>query len=656
MPMRMSGLISGLDTDSVISQLVSAKRLKVTRAKGEQTKLSWKQEIWKDLNKDLVSLRSTLSNMRFSSSWNKKTTNVSNTNKASVITGSSAVDSVQSLKITQLAKSGYLTGSEVKAVDSDGNATGENVTALSKLSDLGFSGGETTLNISVGGETSSITVNGDSTISDVLTALKKQGVNASFDENNQRFFISSKSTGASNDFSITANDSAGQDLLDKMGISTYDATAKANLTSFVSYTSDDVAAEALKRAQESADNYKTIYNNKIDAEKTVADLQEQLDELGSDAREDERYKLQKQLDDANAKLTTYTQQLEEASENAIYTGTPVYDSDGKITSIDDVAATDELISEIEQEYAQRKAYAQTQLDAIEAGTLKGKAANKITGMDAQINLNGVAFTSSTNVFDINGLTITALAETDSDETITLTTSDDTSGIYDMVKDFLKSYNNIVNQMDKLYNAESASKYSPLTDEEKEALSETEVEKYEQKIKDGLLKGDGTINSITSALSSIMSDGVEIDGKKVYLSNFGINTLGYFEAEDNQTHAYHIDGDSDDSATSGNADVLKGMIASDPDMVTKFFTKLSQSLYSRMDQLSSRISERRSYGSFFEDISLKSDYSAYDSKISELEEKANDYEDNLYAKFSRMESALAKLQSNTSAITGLLGGG
>ena len=292
MPMRMSGLISGLDTDTVISQLVSAKRLKVTKAKGDQTKLSWKQDIWKDLNKDLVSLRSTIANMRYKSSWQKKTTSISDSSKASVITGSGATDSVQSLKIKELAKSGYLTGGVVKAVDSSGAATGEKVTALSKLSDLGFGnsqgGADTTLNITVGDSTSSISVNAETTISDVLSSLKKQGLNASFDETNQRFFISSKGTGKANDFSITANDTDGQNLLDAMGISTYDATAKKSLQSYVSYTSEDVAEEASKRAKAAADEYKTLYNNKVDAQKPVEDLQKQLDELGSNAREDEK--------------------------------------------------------------------------------------------------------------------------------------------------------------------------------------------------------------------------------------------------------------------------------------------------------------------------------------------------------------------------------
>ena len=53
--------------------------------------------------------------------------------------------------------------------------------------------------------------------------------------------------------------------------------------------------------------------------------------------------------------------------------------------------------------------------------------------------------------------------------------------------------------------------------------------------------------------------------------------------------------------------------------------------------------------------MKSDYDDYTTKIKELEQKLNDYEDKWYAKFASMETAMAKMQQNTSAVTSLLGG-
>lgn len=51
--MRLTGLMSGMDTESIIQQLVEAKKTKVDKTKKAQTKLEWKQDAWKSLNTKL---------------------------------------------------------------------------------------------------------------------------------------------------------------------------------------------------------------------------------------------------------------------------------------------------------------------------------------------------------------------------------------------------------------------------------------------------------------------------------------------------------------------------------------------------------------------------------------------------------------------------
>ena len=115
----------------------------------------------------------------------------------------------------------------------------------------------------------------------------------------------------------------------------------------------------------------------------------------------------------------------------------------------------------------------------------------------------------------------------------------------MIKNFIKEYSTLINEMDKLYNADSAKDYEPLTDEEKDAMSEKEIEKWEQKIKDSVLRRDSTLSTVSSALKEIMMGGIEVNGKTMHLSDFGIETLGYWNAADNEKNAYHINGDEDD---------------------------------------------------------------------------------------------------------------
>ena len=98
-----------------------------------------------------------------------------------------------------------------------------------------------------------------------------------------------------------------------------------------------------------------------------------------------------------------------------------------------------------------------------------------------------------------------------------------------------------------------------------------------------------------------------------------------------------------------------MIASDPDTVISFFTKLSQNLYKAMDEQSKSVEGYRSFGSFYDDKKMKTDYDDYTTKIKELEAKLSDYEDKWYNKFAEMETAMAKMQNNANAVTSLIGG-
>ena len=280
----------------------------------------------------------------------------------------------------------------------------------------------------------------------------------------------------------------------------------------------------------------------------------------------------------------------------------------------------------------------------------GDTAKKIDGSDAVIVLNGVKYTSTTNNFSINGLSISVNGVTDKvddlekvdvdalddSKAVSISTTTDTQGIYDKIKDFLTSYNNIINKMTKLYNADSAKNYEPLTDDEKSQMSDSEVEKWETKIKDSLLRRDSNLSTIMNAMT---------------LSSFGISTLGYMNSAENEQNAYHIDGDEDDENTSGNKDKLMAALSSDPDTVIDFMKQLSTNLYTAIDKQMQSNSLRSRY-SIYNDKEMTSQYTSYTKTIAEWETKISDKEDYYYKKFSKMETALSKLNSQTSSLSGM----
>ena len=689
---RLTGLISGMDTESMISQLVEARKTKVTNKKKEQISLNYKQDKWKELNTKLKNLQAKfVSNMRFASSYAKKTTKISNSAAASIITGENAVDGVQTLRIEKLAKTGYLTGAQL----GEGS---KGYTALTKLSDLGFTGNGN-FTVATGNGKVDVSVTEETTISDVLTKLKEAGLNASFDEKNQRFFVSSKESGEQNDFSITASDANGNNALAKLGLQVGikdEATMKqyetfanyyvagdreATLDNMRDRISTDVdkqvasylnqykaAAQSKQVAQEKLDKLAEKYPDGLNTLNTAEEYAEQIktieesfesglltDEEKTTLTEKKKALEEKKADaESYAALTKSVENADKTMKDLTDNYITVTETDGEFTATEKVGDDGKgvLTKVAEDAYYAKAEYAKSILE--NPGQLTASGATKVNAQDAVIYLNDAKFTNTTNNFEINGLTISALSETKPGEDVTITTENDVSGIYDMVKSFIKEYNTIINEIDKLYNADSIGTMKPMTSEEKDAVTETEAKEWEEKLRAASLRKDSNLNTIGSTLKDAMNAGFTVNGQTMYLHHFGIEVMSYFEAADNEKNAFHIAGDPDDENSSGKADKLKSMIASDPNTVISFFSQLSQNLYTKMNELSKSVDGYRSFGNFYDDKKIKSDYDSYNSKIAELEEKLNKYEDSWYSKFAKMESTMAKMQKNTSGLSALLG--
>lgn len=790
MAIRITGMYSGLDTESIISELASAQSLKKNKLVKAQTKLSWKQDAWKALNTKIYSFyTNVLDNMRFQGSYLKKKTTVSNTNAVSIVTSSEAPNSVQTMEITKLAKQGYMTSARVSAEGS------KQYSETSTLKDMGFSG-EGSFRVKVGNKTTDITVNGDMRICDVVRQFQSAGLTASFDANNQRFYLSAKDSGAAADFTITSNDDGGKSALATLGLITAynkDSNEYQEYKKWADYENDPVA----RAAAEADEVAKLIAAKKANTDtliKSNEDLQKRLDDLFKDNEENSKYDLdyvegddrKTNADKLNAQVEALLTELygpKETIGKVDENNDPVYkkDEDGNIVkddqgnpvqeteevrrgglgkivedreadlkakqealenikksdtaTADDIKAAEDAVveasgklteaqtdfnkkyghysyvqaasnlqnamvsndeniaknreyyevdtngdpvlndgklqattkatGEINQYFTNKiKAAKQYLQDAdeylgkseAEREQLSATMATKVDGRDAEIYLNNVKYTNSKNTFEINGLTITAQQETAPGETITLTTAEDADGIYDMIKNFFTEYNKLINEMSALYNADSSKGYEPLLSEEKASLADSEIEEWEKKIKDSLLRRDSTLSDVTSAIKNVMLQGATVNGKTMYLSDFGINTLGYFNAGDNEKGAYHIDGDKDDSNVANKDDVLRQMIAADPDTVMQFFSSLSNNLYDKLTDKMKSVPDTSSAFTVYNDKTMKKEYDDYKEKIQKEEDKLNALMDKWYSKFSAMETAMAKMQSKNNAISGMLGGG
>ena len=781
MAIRISGMTSGLDTEAIVSAMVSGYKTKKDKLVKAQTKLSWKQDAYKAANTKVYNLYTSISSLRYTSAYSLKKTSVSDTSKATVSASSNAVNGTQSLKINKLAKAGYLTGAKL-----DDSVTGS--TKLSELKDAtGTSySGTGTISVTTGGKTTEISIDENTTVDEFVQKLQDAGLKASYDSNNKRIFISSSDSGAKNDFVLNGSDENGVKALSSLGVFAASASNSAENLKYAALngktveelkasiqavaanyaTVADKTAEntALKAKIDYAKAYQSNVSVQVEAESagkvgSLIKLNELLDESSQDSRyvapDGTIYENREEVKDDEGNVTGYKYYNEitndqgetvktyynagatidkedalptiadkikdYAKDLGLITETTTGEEGSEVTTTDDskliaykankatisayeaedenaeavaeVKNSGDLATDIvtmESTYSDNAAAITAANNAISANSIydvssgsyegadfdalaaalynkvqtayeanngaysayNNSGAVRVDGEDSEIVLNGATFTSSSNSYSINGLSITATGVTNGDE-ISITTATDVDGIYDKVKDFLTQYNEVVNYLQTQYNADSAKGYEPLTDEEKSEMTDKQVEKWEQKVKDALLRRDSTIGNIMNVMSNAMAKSYEINGKKYSLSNFGINTLGYLYASANERNAYHIDGDADDSYTSANKDKLKAAIAEDPDTVIELLKDVTDGLYKSLDKQMKSSSLKSAY-TIYNDKEMKSEYSDYTKTIKTWETRITEMENRYYKQFAAMEKALANMQANSSSLTGLLG--
>lgn len=720
MGIRMSGLNSGLDTDAIVGALMSAQSLKKTKVERAKTKLEWKQTKWQDLNTKLTNLYNNyVSKMRLQSTYLAKKATMSDTSKANVTASNNAVNGSYTMEVKSIASAQYLTSAKISAASSS-----------TKLTDVDSSLLNKEIEITANGKTSKFAIGENTTINDFTNALKKAGLNASYDTTQKRFFISSKNTGIDNSFSITSSaissaELSGQSAIrnavsyDDMSIANRDVVNSAMSALQSSGVDTEAYSTALDQMAKAAYDTKksviesgattyvkaTMYAGKYDENLAAAQADEELKKQFYEGEnldtlkegktaEDYEAAVKKKAEedttkyvDENIALTTAKTDIDAAAftgktvsdieglsqvalDKYYKNGVKGFDSNNGLTqesvraSLDTVARSYASITNRNDALSSSALSSLGLADITVAGdgtvSVNGGANDEtntdipqgmalIEASDSKIVLNGAELTSSSTTVSANGLNVALTGTTKPGEVINFTVSDDVDGVYKQIKDFLKEYNSVMSEMYKLYNADSAKDYEPLTSEQKDAMSDKEVEDWETKIKDSLLRNDNKVNSIMQGMRDAMMSTVEVNGQKYALSSFGIMTSTNY-TEGGQLHIY---GDPDDSVYSGEQDKLKQALANDPDTTTKALSDIFENLRSSMSNMMKR-TQYSSALTFYDDVKMGDDLKDYKKDIESWEDKLAEMEDRYYKKFTAMESAMAKLQSQQNSLAGLFG--
>ncbi|WP_080844007.1 flagellar hook-associated protein 2 [Cytobacillus gottheilii] len=285
-----------------------------------------------------------------------------------------------------------------------------------------------------------------------------------------------------------------------------------------------------------------------------------------------------------------------------------------------------------------------------------------TGTDAEFSINGLNTTRKSNTFTLDGVTFTLKKDSvvngvSTGESATINIQSDTDSIMTTIKDFVNKYNEIIGKVNGELTEERYRDYSPLTDEEKEALSEKEVEKWEDQARSGMLRRDSILSGALDQMRNNMYSEVTVSDSNGMNSNY--NQLAEIGITTTRNYL-------DRGKLEIDEEKLKAAIEDDPEAVYQLFmadgnTSSEKGLARRLrDSISSTIQtvEQRAGNSYKtpQSYTMGKQLLDYEEQIDRFETKLVTIEDRYWKQFNAMEKAMQNLNNQSNQLLSYLGMG
>ncbi|UOQ48294.1 flagellar hook-associated protein 2 [Gracilibacillus caseinilyticus] len=264
------------------------------------------------------------------------------------------------------------------------------------------------------------------------------------------------------------------------------------------------------------------------------------------------------------------------------------------------------------------------------------------GTDAVFKYNGVEFTSKQNSYKLNDVTFNFTNVTTNPVTVTVT--DDVDAAYENIKGFVDKYNEIIEKVNSRLNEDRYRNYDPLTDEQKDEMSESEIELWQEKSQSGLLKNDSLLENGLWSMRRDMYSTVETNGSYNHLTAIGIDTSSDF---------------SKNGKLEINEKKLKEALQEDPESVYKLFSndvegegkgiinRLEDSIETTISNIEKRAGKT---GATLETYTLGRQMDDMEDRISAFEDRLVNIEDRYWSQFTAMEKMISQMNSQASYLT------
>lgn len=294
--------------------------------------------------------------------------------------------------------------------------------------------------------------------------------------------------------------------------------------------------------------------------------------------------------------------------------------------------------------------------------------NGTIGEAGSVTINGVTSAITSNKFIYDGIELTLKKE---GVTFNVNATQDEDAIFSSIKGFIDKYNEVIDKINKKVSEPRYKDYQPLLEEEKKALDEKQVEKWEEKAKSGVLQRDSMLQSALSEMRLIFSTTVAgiADEKFDSLSDIGITTAApnskFSYANYQEKGKLYIDEKKLREAIRENGTKVMDLFTKNPSETTKDKDKAAQEtgiakrLYDSISGIMTRITDiagSSGMGDMADNYSMGRQMKTLTKNISDLERRLMNMEERYYKQFTAMEQAMAKANSQSSWLTQQFGGG
>lgn len=621
---RLSGMASGLDTDSMVKQMMKVEQYKVDKVKQNKQLLEWKRDDYRAATTLLTSFKNDFfdvlkpaSNMRSTNNYKQYTAVSSNSLAITATATSAAVSGTHTIEATQLAEAANTVSTDTITK------------TLESTLDIGsFDFANKDFNVTLNGVTKNIKLNGGYT--DI--AGLKAGLQTSIDA----VFGAGKVTVGNSGNKLNFSTVNGRVTL---ATGTSDALTQLNITS--------------------GDSNRLSLNAKLNVANTKTVLS------GTLAFNINGVSFS--FDTTTKTMNDVMSEINSSEANVIMTYSEVTDK-FTLTSKTMGAGTAITISN-----TSGSLFGASSATGITTGAINN-------GQDAIFNLDNVTgIVRSDNNFNIDGVNYDVNYDVNQLNTpVTITVNQDVDGVYDKIKTFVDKYNELISKVNGELQEERDKDYLPLTDEQRESMSDDDIKSWESKAKSGILRNDSILTKVADNMRTALYDSIkDIPGG---LSSLGITTDNYFLSTKAEKGKLIIDETK-----------LKDAIRNSPDKVMNIFSKESTVAYSpnlTTAERSTRYNEngvvQRIYDILQDNIRTTRDTNgkkgillekagiigdltefnslipdeieAKDKIISDMLRRLYDKEERYYQKFTALEIAMSKMNSQSSWLSQQFGGG